>query len=155
MKMSEAKQLPKRQDLPKSMTWDLSKIFVSDESFEAAFRDLKEKLTKAQSYQGSLNKGAASFLAAIEYFLEVYRQLETLYVYSSLKNDQDTSDATYQALNARAGALLTQASEALSFFEPELLTLSDETIWDYFSQEPKLEIYRHFIEQIVAQRPHV
>ncbi|HLQ41142.1 MAG TPA: oligoendopeptidase F [Tetragenococcus sp.] len=153
--MSEAKQLPKRQDLPKSMTWDLSKIFVSDESFEAAFRDLKEKLTKAQSYQGSLNKGAASFLAAIEYFLEVYRQLETLYVYSSLKNDQDTSDATYQALNARAGALLTQASEALSFFEPELLTLSDETIWDYFSQEPKLEIYRHFIEQIVAQRPHV
>ncbi|KFN92866.1 oligoendopeptidase F [Tetragenococcus muriaticus PMC-11-5] len=41
------------------------------------------------------------------------------------------------------------------FLEPELLSLSDETIWGYFDNEPRLEIYRHFVEQIISNRSHV
>ncbi len=32
--------------------------------------------------------------------------------------------------------------------------MSDETIWGYFDQEPKLAVYRHMIETI-NERPHV
>lgn len=153
--MSETKQLPQRQEVAEEMTWDLSKIFADDQAFETAFTALQQKLKEADSYKGTLKNGAGSFLAAIEYLLAVYRQLEKIYVYSSLKSDQDTADTTYQALNARVGALAAQASEAISFFEPELLTLSDATIWAYFDQEPKLATYRHFVEQIVSERAHV
>ncbi|AYW45619.1 oligoendopeptidase F [Tetragenococcus koreensis] len=153
--MSEPKKLPERNEVPEKLTWDLTKIFASDQAFEEAFTTLQEKIKQADSYRGTLGEGASAFLAAIEYLLDVSRQLETLYVYSHLKNDQDTSNTTYQALNSRAGALVTQADEELSFFEPELLSLSDETIWQYFKDEPRLEIYRHFVEQIVANRKHV
>ncbi|MDN5811242.1 MAG: M3 family metallopeptidase, partial [Tetragenococcus koreensis] len=153
--MSEPKKLPERNEVPEELTWDLTKIFASDQAFEEAFTTLQEKIKQADSYRGTLGEGASAFLAAIEYLLDVSRQLETLYVYSHLKNDQDTSNTTYQALNSRAGALVTQADEELSFFEPELLSLSDETIWQYFKDEPRLEIYRHFVEQIVANRKHV
>src|SRR5699024_3738531 len=78
-----------------------------------------------------------------------------IYVYSHLKNDQDTSNTTYQALHARASSLLSQTSEAISWFEPEVLSLSDDTIWGYFDQEPKLAVYRHFIQQLVDNRAHV
>ncbi len=154
-RMSEPKKLPKRDEVPEALTWDLTKIFADDQAFEGAFNALQEKLKQADDYKGTLKNGAQAFLAAIEYLLDVFRELETVYVYSHLKNDQDTSNTTYQALNSRAEALVTKADEKLSFFEPELLSLSDETIWQYFQEEPKLEIYRHFVEQIVANRKHV
>ena len=131
--MSETKQLPTRESLPAEMTWDLTLIFKDDAAFDDAFEALKTKLTEVSEYQGTLDQGAPAFKAAIVYLLDVYRQLETLYVYSHLKNDQDTANSTYQGMYARASSLLAEASEALAWFEPELLTLSDETIWSYFA----------------------
>ena len=153
--MSEAKQLPNREEVQEAQTWDLTKIFADDTAFEVAFTAVQEEVKKADQYKGTLGKDAQAFLAALEYLLGMYRQLETVYVYTSLKNDQDTANTTYQALNARASSLIAQASEAVAWFEPELLTLDDATIWGYFEQEPKLEIYRHFVKQSVDNRAHV
>lgn len=153
--MSETKQLPTREEVAETSTWDLTKIFVDDSAFEVAFKELQEELTHASSYKGTLKNGGAAFLAALEYVLDVSRKLEKLYVYSHLKNDQDTANTTYQALYARASSLLAQTSEAISWLEPELLTLSDDVIWGYFEEEPNLAIYRHFVKQTVDNRAHV
>lgn len=153
--MTEAKQLPSREEVIESLTWDLTKIFQDDAAFEVAFTEVQAELTKADSYKGTLKNGGQAFLTALEYILEVSRKLETVYVYTSLKNDQDTANTTYQALYARASSLIAQASEAISWFEPELLTLSDTTIWGYFEEEPALESYRHFVKQTVDNRAHV
>ncbi len=153
--MSEAKQLPTREEVAEASTWDLTKIFADDAAFEVSFKEVQEELSKADSYKGTLKDGGAAFLAALEYVLDFSRKFETIYVYSHLKNDQDTANTTYQALYARASSLAAQAGEAISWFEPEVLTLSDETIWGYFDEEPKLAEYRHFVKQIVDNRDHV
>ncbi|MDH6363844.1 oligoendopeptidase F [Enterococcus sp. PF1-24] len=153
--MSEPKQLPLRSEVPEASTWDLTTIFASDAAFDESFAALAEEIKSAKDYQGTLAEGPQAFLAAIEYLLKIYRQIESLYVYTHLKNDQDTADATYQGLYARASSLYAQVSESLAWFEPEVLTLSDEKIWGYFTEEPKLEMYRHFVKQMVDNRPHV
>src|SRR5699024_9243244 len=84
----------------------------------------------------------------------ISRRLELLYVYSHLKNDQDTANTTYQGLYGRAGALYAQVSEAISWFEPELLTLSDDEILAYLEMED-LAVYNHYVKQIIANRSHV
>lgn len=149
------KQLPTRESLPVEMTWDLTPIFADDQAFDTAFAALKEELKQADHYKGTLQEGATAFLQALEFCLDIYRKLETLYVYSHLKNDQDTGNTVYQGLYARASSLFAEASAAVSWFEPEVLTLSDEQIWSYFDQEPKLAIYRHYIKQMVDNRAHV
>ncbi|EMW6188454.1 oligoendopeptidase F [Enterococcus faecium] len=151
----EVKQLPKREELPEDLTWDLTKIFSSDKEFDEKYLELSEKLKKSEKYKGTLNQGASQFLDAIEFVLSVYRQTEIIYVYAHLKNDQDTGNTEYQALYARASSLFSKVSEAVSWFEPEILQLSDERIWQYFKEEPKLEVYRHYIQQIVDNRAHV
>ncbi len=151
----EVKQLPKREELPENLTWDLTKIFSSDKEFDEKYLELSEKLKKSEKYKGTLNQGASQFLDAIEFVLNVYRQTEIIYVYAHLKNDQDTGNTEYQALYARASSLFSKVSEAVSWFEPEILQLSDERIWQYFKEEPKLEVYRHYIQQIVDNRAHV
>ncbi|MDT2596258.1 oligoendopeptidase F [Enterococcus dongliensis] len=153
--MSEAKQLPKRQEVPVELTWDLTKIFADDAAFEAKFQDLSKELEEVATVKGSLNKGAGEFLTAIEYILDIYRKAEVIYVYAHLKNDEDTADTVNQALYARASSLIAQVSEAVSWFEPEMLQLSDQKIKEFFETEPKLEIYRHFVEQIIAERAHI
>lgn len=152
--MSETKQLPNREALPEALTWDLTTIFPDDAAFDQAFEDVKAAVKEVAGYQGTLHEGATTFLQALEEILAVYRQLETLYVYSHLKNDQDTGNTQYQGLYARASSLLAEASEALAWFEPELLTLSDEQIAAYFEEAPKLTEYRHYIQQMLDNRPH-
>ncbi len=151
----EVKQLLKREELPENLTWDLTKIFSSDQEFDEKYLELSEKLKKSEKYKGTLDQGASQFLDAIEFVLSVYRQTEIIYVYAHLKNDQDTGNTEYQALYARASSLFSKVSEAVSWFEPEILQLSDERIWQYFKEEPKLEVYRHYIQQIVDNRAHV
>ncbi|MBA1325233.1 oligoendopeptidase F [Enterococcus faecium] len=151
----EVKQLPKREELPENLTWDLTKIFSSDQEFDEKYLELSEELKQSEKHKGTLDQGASQFLNAIEFVLRVYRQTEVIYVYAHLKNDQDTGNTDYQALYARASSLFSKVSEAVSWFEPEILQLSDDQIWLYFKEEPKLEVYRHYIQQIVDNRAHV
>ena len=151
----EVKQLPKREELPENLTWDLTKIFSSDQEFDEKYLELSEELKQSEKHKGTLDQGASQFLNAIEFVLRVYRQTEVIYVYAHLKNDQDTGNTDYQALYARASSLFSKVSEAVSRFEPEILQLSDDQIWQYFKEEPKLEVYRHYIQQIVDNRAHV
>lgn len=153
--MSETTQLPNREELSENLTWDLTKIFVNDQEFDEKYQELSEELTQAEKYKGTLANGATAFLNALEFVLDVYRKIEVLYVYAHLKNDQDTANTTYQALHSRAGSLMAKVGESVSWLEPEVLQLSDETIWSYFEEEPKLEIYRHFVQQMVDNRAHV
>lgn len=151
----EVKQLPKREELPENLTWDLTKIFSSDQEFDEKYLELSEELKQSEKHKGTLDQGASQFLNAIEFVLRVYRQTEVIYVYAHLKNDQDTGNTDYQALYARASSLFSKVSKAVSWFEPEILQLSDDQIWQYFKEEPKLEVYRHYIQQIVDNRAHV
>lgn len=153
--MSETRQLPERSSLPIEKTWDLTKIFKDDQAFDDAFKDLSDKVKKVEQYKGTLQNGSEAFLNGIELLLDIYRKIEVIYVYAHLKNDQDTTNTTYQALYARASSLLAQASEAVAWFEPEVLSLDDDTIWNYFKENQNLEIYRHFIENILSERPHI
>ncbi|MBK4780902.1 oligoendopeptidase F [Enterococcus faecium] len=155
MDFMEVKQLPKREELPGNLTWDLTKIFSSDQEFDEKYLELSEELKQSEKHKGTLDQGASQFLNAIEFVLRVYRQTEVIYVYAHLKNDQDTGNTDYQALYARASSLFSKVSEAVSWFEPEILQLSDDQIWQYFKEEPKLEVYRHYIQQIVDNRAHV
>ena len=106
--------------------------------------------------KGHYHKDQQLSKEALEYVLAISRKLEKLYVYSHLKNDQDTANTTYQGLYAKSQQPCCSSKvRRLPGFDPELLSMDDATIWGYFDQEPELAIYRHLIEKTVNNRPHV
>lgn len=153
--MSTPHELPKRDALPVEVTWDLTKIFENDEAFETALKEFEAKIPEVQAIKGTLAQGADAFKKALNLTLALSRELETLYVYSHLKNDQDTANAFYQGMNSRMESMIAKTSEAISWFQPELFELTDDQIWAYFDEIPELEIYRHYITSMLADRPHV
>lgn len=153
--MTEIKSLPIRSEVPEEKTWDLTYIFKDEASVEAAFTAVKAQISTVKAYQGTLKEGAKAFQTALEGTLDLYREVEKVYVYSHLKNDQDTANTEYQGLYAKASTLAAQAGEAVAWFQPEVLTLSDAQIEAYFTENADLAIYRHYVKQMTDDRKHV
>lgn len=154
-KMAKTKNLPKREEVSKGLTWDLSVIFQSDDEWESKYRSTEEKLTEVKNYEGKLDEGAAIFQEALEAVLDLSRNIGTIYVYAHLKSDQDTGNGDYLALNDRARILATKAGEATSWFEPEVISLSEKQLKEYFEENDALTQYKHAIDQMTANREHV
>ena len=155
MKMTDSKKLPLREEVPTEKTWDLTTIYSTDEEWEQTYEKIANKIEVLKKYEGTLAEGAQAFQEALEAMLETFREASVVFVYAHLKNDQDTSNSTYQAMMDRASSLLTNAQAAASWFEPELLNIPEDQLEKYFEENKDLELYRHEINNITANREHV
>lgn len=144
-----------RSHIDEKYQWDLSTVFATDDAWEAELASLDSDLENAKAYKGRLTASSNDLLAITESYLALSRRLEKLYVYASMKNDQDTTVAKYQEYQAKATAIYAKFSEIFAFYEPELMQLSKKTFEDFVAEIPALSAYVHFFEQLFKRQPHV
>lgn len=144
-----------RSHIDEKYQWDLSTVFATDDAWEAELVSLDSDLENAKAYKGHLTASSNDLLAITESYLALSRRLEKLYVYASMKNDQDTTVAKYQEYQAKATAIYAKFSEIFAFYEPELMQLSKEAFEDFVAETPALSAYAHFFEQLFKRQPHV
>ncbi len=144
-----------RSHIDEKYQWDLSTVFATDDAWEAELASLDSDLENAKAYKGHLTALSNDLLAITESYLALSRRLEKLYVYASMKNDQDTTVAKYQEYQAKATAIYAKFSEIFAFYEPELMQLSKEAFEDFVAETPALSAYAHFFEQLFKRQPHV
>lgn len=144
-----------RSHIDEKYQWDLSTVFATDDAWEAELASLDSDLENAKAYKGRLTASSNDLLSITESYLALSRRLEKLYVYASMKNDQDTTVAKYQEYQAKATAIYAKFSEIFAFYEPELMQLSKEAFEDFVAETPALSAYAHFFEQLFKRQPHV
>ncbi len=144
-----------RHEINEKDTWDLSTIYPTDQAWEEALKDLTEQLEKVSQYEGHLLDSADSLLEITEFSLEMERQMEKLYVYAHMKNDQDTREAKYQEYYAKAMTLYSQLDQAFSFYEPEFMEISEKQYADFLEAQPKLQVYQHYFDKLLQGKEHV
>lgn len=144
-----------RSHIDEKYQWDLSTVFATDDAWESELANLDSDLENAKAYKGHLTASSNDLLAITESYLALSRRLEKLYVYASMKNDQDTTVAKYQEYQAKATAIYAKFSEIFAFYEPELMQLSKEAFEDFVAETPALSAYAHFFEQLFKRQPHV
>ncbi|SDL97949.1 oligoendopeptidase F [Sediminibacillus halophilus] len=149
------KELQSREQVPLERTWRLEDIFVIDEEWEKEFEALKNKLPEFKQYQGKISESADTLYNLLKLQDNVSERLGKLYTYAHMRYDQDTTNSLYQALNAKAENILTQASSAMSFIVPEILSLDEEKLKSFIEENQKLKQYEHTLNEINRQRPHV
>ncbi len=149
------KELQSREQVPLERTWRLEDIFVIDEEWEKEFESLKGKLPEFKQYQGKVNESSDTLYNLLKLQDNVSERLGKLYTYAHMRYDQDTTNSLYQALNAKAENILTQASSAMSFIVPEILSLDEDKLKTFVEENPELKQYEHTLNEINRQRPHV
>ena len=145
-------EVKKRTDVAIGDTWDLTRIYKSDDKWREDFEDWKAFAQRVSSFKGTLN----TVEALVEFFRyeeDLSREAEKLGVYAFLKSTEDLSNPTYQEMKNSFGLVSNALAEASSFVNPELLALPDET-WQTFLSDERLTPWRVKLERLLRMKPH-
>jgi oligoendopeptidase F len=145
--------LPPRSEIAPQDTWDLSKLFESDEQWEAALRQLEERISAYAGFRGKLGDGARFLAACLRYDSETERLADRLANYAYLKTTEDQTNSTYQRLMGRLQNVATRAGEAASYIRPEIMAIGNDAL-DAMLQAPEMEPYRLLIERLVRYKKY-
>jgi oligoendopeptidase F len=146
--------IPERREIDGRYRWRLDRIFSDWDAWDTAFVEIKEALPGLAALRGSLNGGAEALLEAFRTIESVQRKLEVVAVYATMRSDEDTRIAANTARRGRAASLGTRFAEAVSWFDPELLTIEQEQIRSWLQACEPLRVYAHHIDNVRRQRPH-
>ncbi|CAH2214962.1 oligoendopeptidase F [Tepidibacter aestuarii] len=141
-----------RSDIPKEYTWSTEDIYLTDNAWEEDFKKLEESIPKVESYKGKL-KQEKYILEVLNLKEEMFRLEQKLYVYASLKRDEDNSNEKYSAMADRAEGINTKVTEAFSFVEPEILSLSEEKLKS-FTEKEEFEDYDVYLNNLLRTKQH-
>lgn len=149
------KSLPSRSEIPVEETWRLEDIFPTDDAWEQEFQQVKAMIPKLGEYKGRLGQSPQVLYEALQYQDEVSMRLGKLYTYAHMRYDQDTTNSFYQGLNDRVKGLYSEASSAMAFIVPELLSIDEAVLRSFLEQYEPLRLYAHALDEVTRQRPHV
>ena len=145
----------KRGDIPHEYTWDLESIFPGDGDWEDSYKTLQQRLPELEALKGTLAQSGQALLEVLQKRDELFEKLESLFVYASMRKDEDTTNSKYQGMYDRAMQLVVYASTVASYIEPEILALPETTLDRFVRETPGLDLYRQQLHDLNRKRPHV
>ena len=154
MPLEKGNKLPSRAEVPAALKWQIEKIYANDDLWEKEFAGVKEIGAQIAGFQGRLAESAQTFYQITVLQDSLREKIYRVYAYASMRKDEDNTNAHYQILTDRAQALFVEVSSAASYLTPELLGIPEETLARFFAEEPRLELYRHFIMELVRRKAH-
>lgn len=143
-----------RADVAIEDTWDLTRMFATDEDWNEAAEKAPRLVAEAAAYKGRFAEGPATIRQALDAMYAANGALQMLMVYASLRKDEDQTDTESLARYERAVQIAIRAGEELSFVQPELVSLPEETLRAAIESDD-LEPYRFLLEDTERQRAHV
>ena len=147
--------IPKRSEVPEEMTWNLKDMFESDQAWMAEHEAMKEFPAKIAAFQGTLARSAQDLLAWFRLQDEIELRLGVLMGYASCKGDEDTGNSFYQDVRGKAMNVYVSIASAAAFATPEIMAIADETLDQFYAQQPELETYRRSLYQIRRRKDHI
>ncbi len=146
--------LVERSAIDNKYKWRLDLIYPDWESWEKAIATLEASFPDLAHRQGTLAQSGKTLLETIEAIHASERLLEKTFVFASMKSDEDTRIGENTARKGRIGSLAVAFSEAVSWFESELLAIDPTRLAELVAEEPDLARYEHFIDNIQRARDH-
>ena len=147
-----------RKEIPEVDRWNVEALYPDMQTWEQEFIKAKRegknpRWPEFTNLKGKLHESPETLKTALDQSLAIDRHLSKLYTYAHLRHDEDIADNTNKSAYSRITALIHEFTQEASWFEPELLSLSDEKIQSYLNA-PELKDYRFHIEKIVRMKKH-
>lgn len=149
-----ANAVAKRSEIPVEKRWAVEDLYVNDAAWEADYAEVSELIGKAEQYKGHLGESAQMLREYLDFEDNLDMRVETLYVYSHLNMDVDTTNTVYQSMHMKAQMLYARLVEALAFAAPEIMAIPKETLDSYRVSESGLKVYDRFFTVLERQRVH-
>jgi len=143
-----------RSKVPDRYKWNLAEIYPTDDAWKQAKEKFLADLPSIEKYKGTLSSSSQSLLGCLELVNDLAKDYSRLAVYASMSSDQDTRDSKYLAMQQEMTQIGSTFAAKASYIEPEILKIDKTTIDGFVQSEPKLGIYKHYLDDIVRRKAH-
>lgn len=152
--LSHAASAPERREIDDRWKWDLSSMYASPAEWDEHYRRVEALVNQFAAQQGAVGRSSRTLLATLKLREQVLVQLEKLFAYAMMRRDEDMRLSETQALYQRAQTLSVRNDEAAAWFQPELLRIPEDQLKEWL-QEPELQMYAHYFEDLLRTKAHV
>ena len=152
--MDEMNKIRSRDQIPVEDTWATEDLYASDEAWEQELATVSEDQRVLTSYAGRLAESGAVLYQYLHKMEEADVKAGRLGNYCMRKSDEDTRNATYQAMVGKFMGIYIGLSAACSFETPEIMAISDEDLEAFYKDCPELERYRRYLTNMRRMKEH-
>jgi oligoendopeptidase F len=143
-----------RSKIPDALKWNLSEIYASDAAWRGAKEAFAAEMPTLGRFKGRLTSSATAMADGLDRMFALDKELSRLYVYASMEADQDTRDSQREGMRQEMTQVAANFGAQASFVEPEVLKAGKATIDKYLAAEPRLKVYRVYLEDILRREAH-
>jgi oligoendopeptidase F len=143
-----------RDQVPDKYKWNLADLYSSDDAWRAAKDKLAPEISKIAPFKGTLSTSPQRLADALDTVNRIGKDLQKVLLYAGLVSDQDTRVSKYQGMQQEMQQVAATFGEQTSFIEPEILKIDKATLDTWGGSEPRLKVYRHYLDDIQRRRPH-
>ena len=145
-----ARELKTRSEMDKRYQWRLEDIFPTEAAYEQAYAQAEQAIEKMAGWQGRVKENPRQAILDAD---ALALQMDHLAAYAIMRKDEESSDPARQARAMRFQTLGAKAGSAVSFLDPELLALPEETLRALMS-DPDFADYSETLRLLLLQKPH-
>lgn len=149
------KKIPVRSEADPKYTWAIHDVYATDELWNADLEKARTFPQQLAAYKGRLGESAQTLYEFLRLGDDMNVLFDALYGYAQRKSDEDTTNPTYQGMASQAMNVMVAVDAAGSFETPELLAIPDETLEQFYRDEPSLETYRLYLTRVREKRAHI
>ena len=142
-----------RNTIEDKYKWKIDKMYSTKESIEKDIDKLKEYISNLKEYKGKLAISKENLFKCINTSEKASRLLQNLYVFTHMKQHEDTRINENQAMATKTEMLSTELSMATSYIVPEIIAIDDKKLEEYLKCE-ELSFYDKYIKDILREKPH-
>lgn len=153
--MSEVKKLKTRDEMDDKYKWAIGDLYSTDQEWQTDANKLDEYIPSLASYKGRLSESAKVLMDYLNLFWKTSNLAEKVYVYANQKLHEDLANTKYQSFASKAQNILVNLSGTVSFFEPEILQMSEEKINSFIGEGVGLEKYKKIFDDILRKKDHI
>ncbi len=148
-------KIRERHEIPEEDKWATEDLYVSDEAWEAELPVIEEACKTAAGYMGRLGESGKTLYEFLRNQEDMSETIGRLASYCMRKADEDTRNATYQAMVGRFMGKMAALGAATSFQTPEIMAISDEQLDVFYAECPELERYRRSLTNTRRKKAHI
>ena len=146
--------IPERNEVAIENTWDLSKLFADDASWDKGVEQFESLAKQLSDFKGTLGQSAARLRECLDFMNEIELLDERLGYYAMLRYSEDAGSGKNQERYAKYMAAATKAQAAASYQTPEIQSIPDDTMADFLKSR-ELEPFVIPLKKILRFKPHV
>jgi oligoendopeptidase F len=144
-----------REQIEERFKWNLGHIFPDWDAWQRGYDELDRKIAQYAALQGTLKGGPDKLLTALQLADDIGQLEYRVWYFPSLKYDEDQRDNAINARRQQVQILAAKGSQAMAWFNPELLTIPLDTVRAWMDANATLAVYRFAIEELYRQQEHV